>query len=109
MHQSTTNKTRGQFWKYPIWILTLVSAIVIGLSLGFASQILQSRTSAQSGVSVSGFFLTDGTNYYIGPAMNQATLPVSASFSWLTTQGSATVGTVRSAIVLTSPASGGGD
>jgi hypothetical protein len=60
--------------------------------------------SGGGSVSVSGFYLYDGTNYYIGPQLNIATLPVLGSFSWLTTQGTASAATVRNGIVLTAPA-----
>jgi hypothetical protein len=63
--------------------------------------------SGGGSVSVSGFYLYDGTNYYIGPQLNIATLPVLGSFSWLTTQGTASAATVKNGIVLTAPAISG--
>jgi len=58
-------------------------------------------------LSVSGFFLTDGTHYYIGPTFQQATLPSAGDFSWVN-QGGATEVASGNALVLTAP-SGSGD
>lgn len=59
-------------------------------------------------LSVSGFFLTDGSgNFYIGPQINLATLPVFGDFSWLTTQGGSTATSTGGGIVMTAPPSSG--
>lgn len=62
-----------------------------------------SSTGGGSGLSRSGFFLTDGSNFYIGPQINLATLPVLGSFSYLTAQGTASAATVGNAVVFTAP------
>lgn len=58
------------------------------------------------GLSVSGFFLTDGSGNYYGPIL-KVTLPVFADFNWLTSQGSATATSSGGAIVLFIPSSSG--
>ena len=77
----------------------------------YVLDLFPSEIGASSGgggtVSVSGFYLYDGTNYYIGPQLNIATLPVLGSFSWLTTQGTASAATVRNGVVLTAPSAAG--
>lgn len=60
-----------------------------------------------SGLSVSGFYLTNGTNYYIGSNHQQATLPVFANFSWLTPQGMTTAASVQGGLVVTAPSAAG--
>jgi hypothetical protein len=59
-------------------------------------------------LSVSGYYLTDGTNYYIGPTNQIATLPSGSSFSWVN-QGTASESSNGNALVLHAPASGGAD
>ena len=56
------------------------------------------------GLSVSGFYLTDGTSYYTQyPSLVPVTRPSSLSLSWLTTQGTASVANVQGALTLTAP------
>lgn len=57
--------------------------------------------------SVNGYYLNDGTNNYIGQQQNVVTLPVLGAFSFLTTQGTATGTTQKSAVLLTTPSAAG--
>jgi hypothetical protein len=58
------------------------------------------------GLNASGFYLSDGTNYYVPATMGAATLPVAGNFSWVN-QGGATETTVGGALVLHGPANSG--
>jgi hypothetical protein len=54
------------------------------------------------GLSISGFYLTDGTNYYLGPNWQLATLPIAANFTWVN-QGGASETATGNALVLSTP------
>lgn len=60
-----------------------------------------------SGLSVQGFYLTNGTQFYIGSNYQLATPPTFANFSWLTPQGSSTAASVQGGIVMTAPSASG--
>ena len=53
-------------------------------------------------LSASGYYLTDGTNYYLPTLMFQATLPIASAFSWIN-QGPATETATRNALTLYAP------
>lgn len=55
-------------------------------------------------LSVQGMYLYDGTNYYVMPQMQIATLPVAGSFAWVN-QGTATESAVQNGLVMTAPVS----
>lgn len=57
--------------------------------------------------SVNGFYLNDGTNNYISPTNQIATLPSAGAYSWVN-QGSATETTVQNALVVHAPAANTG-
>lgn len=57
--------------------------------------------------SVNGFYLNDGTNNYISPTNQIATLPSAGSYSWVN-QSSATETSVQNALVLHAPAASTG-
>lgn len=57
--------------------------------------------------SVNGFYLNDGTNNYIGPTNQIATLPSAGIYSWIN-QGSATETAVQNALVVHAPATNSG-
>jgi hypothetical protein len=57
-------------------------------------------------ISLSGMYIFDGTNYFIGPNFQKATLPVAGSFAWVN-QGGATETAVQNALVLSAPFSAG--
>jgi hypothetical protein len=73
--------------KKTIYISTLVLCIFIGVLIALGSTISQGFLNlggaAAGGLSVSGYYLYDGTNYYTGPANQIATLPLSATYSWV--------------------------
>lgn len=73
----------------------------------FFCSLFAGSLAAQS-LSVSGYYLTDGTNYYVGPANQIATLPVQSAFQWVN-QGTATETSNGHALSLSAPASGGSD
>jgi hypothetical protein len=56
--------------------------------------------------SVSGYYLNDGTNNYIGPTNQIATLPMAGTYAWIN-QGSATETTAGNALILHSPPNAG--
>jgi hypothetical protein len=86
---------------------TDIVAEFTGCSLGTQYLGADGACHAAGGLSVSGFYLYDGANYYIGAGLNVATLPSASSFSWLTTQGTASAGTVRNALDFTAPSTTG--
>jgi hypothetical protein len=96
--------------------LWLASILVGGLLsfLSFAApwqsyiQVLRGQPAVSAaGLSISGYYITDGTNYYVGAPINLATLPVFGSFSWLTTQGTGTAAAQGGGITLTAPPTSG--
>lgn len=62
--------------------------------------------SATGALTRSGFYLTDGSNYYVGGTFQPATLPVAGNFSWVN-QGGATETAVGNALVLSAAAGSG--
>jgi len=58
------------------------------------------------GLTRSGYYLTDGTNFFIGPYLVPVTKPVAANFSWVN-QGTASEATNNGALTLTFPGKAG--
>lgn len=58
------------------------------------------------GLSISGWYITDGSNYYSGPHMAPMTLPVAGSFAWVN-QGAATETANGNALTLFAPQTSG--
>jgi hypothetical protein len=67
---------------------------------------LGSTCTVSIGVTPSGFFLNSGSNYYIGPTFQLATLPVAGNFAWID-QGGATETASGNALVLVAPSATG--
>jgi hypothetical protein len=85
-----------------------IQAVTTGTP-GAVTLVIATQYGASGGsgtLSVSGFYLYDGTNYYIGPQQNVAILPSASSFSWLTTQGSNSTATVRNALTVSFASNG---
>jgi hypothetical protein len=74
-------------------------AAVVGTMLTAAAIAQIKMDAAGSGLSASGYYLTNGTDYFVGPTFQPATLPVAADFSWIN-QGIATETASGNALVL---------
>ena len=80
------------------WAFTIVVACSLLLSIPFwtsASNIIV----PSSGLTPSGYYLTDGTNFFLPPFMSLVTKPVQGNFSWVN-QGTATDTVTNGGLVL---------
>lgn len=64
--------------------------------------------AAASALTPNGYYLNSGSNYYIGPTFQLATLPVAGNYAWVN-QGGASETASGNALVLVGPSTGGGD
>lgn len=65
-------------------------------------------SSSATALTPNGYYLNSGSNYYIGPTFQLATLPVAGNYAWVN-QGGASETASGNALVLTGPSTGGGD
>jgi len=93
--------------KRPIYLFTLAVCVLLGFALAIGSTIGQGFITgvvSGAGLTVSGYYLNDGTNNYVGPVNQIATLPSAGTYSWIN-QGTATETTAGNALVVHAPAS----
>lgn len=74
-----------------------------GATTTFAPCALAATDLPAGSLAFSSYYATSGGNYYIGPNMRQATLPVVGNFSFLSTQGGATFAADGDAALFTVP------
>jgi|GEM_PF-3655156 len=76
------------------------------VSLCLAAGVLAAQYGPPAGLAKKGFYLTDGSHYYLTPYLYSATLPSAASFSWVN-QGGASEAADNGALTMTNPGTAG--
>jgi hypothetical protein len=82
-------------------VLNCVGAGIICADVGGKTEL---NVPGATGMTVDGFFLKNGSTFYIGPNYQVATLPMAGTYTWVN-QGGATETAVGNALVLAAPAS----